>query len=349
MIKVILGEIALYQSPNNTLEYQTVKGINALYKFDTDGFEILPKTKNGEKFINNYTNKAKFNMYYAAKKDGSKWISISEMNNADYGDLKYYNTLDELYADGNEYCVATLFETYECNWFVPDNGTYMRLCIPLKVKETAEYGATYQETSEVQYYNREPDRTKESMMVENGAYDSTGLLYNNFPKNYIKTEYDENGVQISGTHVDVKRGNSLLVIGAETVIKNEIATTNEDDSVKTSYDMGKSEYDVKYKLTPSLNATNDNAEATTATVRIKDVLPKGLTYVPNSSNYMEPEITTNDDGSTTLTWYKYDAVVNEAIEPITFDVHIDEESSNGQQYTTIATVFAGDIDKRKEE
>ena len=112
--------------------------------------------------------------------------------------------------------------------------------------------------------------------------------------------------------------------------------------------MGRSEYDVKYKLTPSLTSSYVDAEATTATVRIKDVLPKGLTYVPNSSNYMEPEIKTNDDGSTTLTWYKYDAVVNEAIDPITFDAHISEESTDGQQYTTIATVFAGEIDKRKE-
>ena len=346
----VLGTICLLQNTNNTIEYHAIKGINALYKFDAAGFEILPETKDGGKFTSNNTNGINFNMYYAAKKDGTNWKSDSEMNNADYGDLKYYNTLDELYADGNEYCVATLFETSECNWYVPENGNAIRLGIPLRVRETAKFGQTYQETSRIQYFNREVDRTKESMMVEGGEYDTTnGMVYNDFPKDYIKTEYDENGVLETGTHVNVYRGNSLLVLGAETIIKNEILNTNSDGSVKTSYDMGKSEYNVKYKITPSLNSSNTDADVTTATVKITDDLPKGLTYVPNSSNYMEPEITENDDGSTTLTWYVYDAVINEPMDEITFEAHISEDSSDGTQYTTIATIFAGDIDKRKVE
>ena len=341
----VYGTVTCYQGANNTSLNHTIKSINVLYKFDTNGFEIST-CKDGSKFkVSNSC--MKFNMYYAAKKDGTGWSSIVEQNNAGYTDLKYYNTLEELYADGNQVCVGALFESYDGQWFVTDNGTALSIQIPLLVKQDSVYGRTYQETGIVQYYTTKLDRTKESMVVENGSYVSQ-TAYNRFPKNYKKTEYDENGVQVSGTHNNVGYGNALLIVGAESTIKNEIITKNQDNSIKTSYDMGRNEYEVEYKLTPSITSASNNLDVTTATLRVTDVLPKGLTYVPGSSNYGDPEIIPNSDGTTTLRWYIYDCVIGEAIDPITFKANIDEESTNGMQYTTIATVFAGDIDKRKE-
>ena len=341
----VYGTIACYQNSNNTSMSHTIKSINALYKFDTNGFEITT-CSDGSKFK---TNNAciKFNMYYAAKKDGTGWNSIEEQNNTDITDLKYYNSLEELYEDGNEVCVGALFESYDGEWFVTDHGTSLMLKVPLHVKDNSNYGQTYQETGIVYLYTDKLDRTKESMMVEEGKYTSKPV-YSKYPKNYKKTEYDENGVQISGTHNSIQSGNTLLVVGAESTIKNEIVTKNEDGSIKNSYDVGRNEYEVEYKLTPSIASTSNNLDTMTATLKITDELPKGLTYIPGSSNYGDPEITTNDNGTTILTWYIYDCVIGEAVEPITFKVNIDEEATNGMQYTTIATVFAGDIDKRSE-
>ena len=75
----------------------------------------------------------------------------------------------------------------------------------------------------------------------------------------------------------------MLIVGAESTIKNEIITKNQDNSIKTSYDMGRNEYEVEYKLTPSITSASNNLDVTTATLRVTDVLPKGLTYVPGSS------------------------------------------------------------------
>ena len=341
----VYGSTSFHQGVNNTSKNHTIRSINALYKIDTDGFEITT-CEDGSKFKIT-TNDLSFNMYYAAKPDGTAWNSIDEQNNADITDLKYYNSLEELYAAGNEVCVGALFESYDGEWYYPESQGAITIKIPLIVKNESAYGNTYQETGIVKYYTEKLDRTKESMMVENGAYTSKPV-YDQFPKNYKKTEYDENGVQVSGTHNGVTRGNTLLVVGAETTIKNEIVNTNNDGSIKSSYDIGKNEYEVEYKLTPSFASMSNNLDVTKATLKITDELPNGISYIPGTSNYEEPEIITNDDGSTMLIWYIYDCIIDEEVNPITFKANIDEESTNGMQYTTIATVFAGDIDKRNE-
>ena len=212
----VYGGMLLRQSANNTSKNHIIRSVNILYKFDTNGFEIAT-CDNGNKFKDIY-NIFKFNMYYAAKKDGTGWSSISEQNSARYTDLKYYNTLEELYADGNEVCVAVLFESYDGEWYCPDDGSDFYLKIPLNVKESSKYGQTYQETGIVEFYTNKLDRSKESMILEDGDYVSKPV-YTSFPKNYIKTEYDENGVQVSGTHNSVGYGNALLIVGAESTIK----------------------------------------------------------------------------------------------------------------------------------
>ena len=345
--QVVYGTIANFQSSNNRSRNHTIRSINALYKFDDKGFR--PTTVNGNKYVVTgiSNNKYKMNFYYAAKPDGSGWNSATEMNNAKFEDLVYYDSLEELEADG-KVCIGTLFETEELEWFVPESTTSIQLRTPLQVLDTAEYGQTYQECGQIRFYKDQLDRTTESMAVENGAYTSSHV-YQSYITTYIKTEYDENGVQNSGTHVSIKSGNSLLIIGAKSVVKNEIVNLASDGSVKTSYDMGRSEYDVTYKISPTVNKAVSSQSATTTTLKITDNLPKGLTYVPNSCSYGEPEISVNPDGSTNLVWYLYDIEVGQAITPFTFNAHIDEESTNGTQYTTVVTAFAGDIDKTKEE
>ena len=58
---------------------------------------------------------------------------------------------------------------------------------------------------------------------------------------------------------------------------------------------------------------------------VNDILPAGLTYVPESSNYDEPDIIKNDDGTTTLIWKIYNCTTNTAIIPIVFRAKIDEK------------------------
>src|SRR5699024_3770387 len=104
---------------------------------------------------------------------------------------------------------------------------------------------------------------------------------------------DENGEIIAGTHSGgYTTGNSLLILGANQKIQQTPVDIN--DNEKVNYDLGKNENVVRYKIEPTLYQEEENkAEVTGVTVKIADTLPEGLTYIPNSSNYGEPEISEN--------------------------------------------------------
>ena len=59
---------------------------------------------------------------------------------------------------------------------------------------------------------------------------------------------------------------------------------------------------VKYNIEPSITNDSKQGDINGITLLITDTLPKGLTYVAGSSNYGEPDITVNLDGTTTLKW-----------------------------------------------
>ena len=156
-------------------------------------------------------------------------------------------------------------------------------------------------------------------------------------RNYIKTEYDENGNMISGTHSGgYTYGQTVLVVGAN--LHGGIKTVDSTSAEKTNYDLSKNEEVVTYSVEPQLDANgNLSAQIENVTLKNEVTLPAGLEYVPGSSKrgeevYTEPEITNNDDGSTTLVWYIYGVTSGDAITPITFNARIDNESANGTQY-----------------
>lgn len=150
-------------------------------------------------------------------------------------------------------------------------------------------------------------------------YDSVAGL-----KNYVKTQYDESGyVNGSGGYY---YGDSCLLIGYATEItKSAAQKLSGSEGNKISYDMDTGQRVVDYVLRPS--AVRAAAESSTAgelitTVYVEDTLPKGLTYIIGSSYWggtyqqtaegkqgvveggqqIEPEITVQADGRTTLRW-----------------------------------------------
>ena len=70
------------------------------------------------------------------------------------------------------------------------------------------------------------------------------------------------------------------------------------------------------------------------TLKAEVTLPKGLTYIGQSSNYGDPDITTNSDGSSVLSWQIENCTAGQSITPITFNAQIDNETPNATQYTT---------------
>ncbi len=143
--------------------------------------------------------------------------------------------------------------------------------------------------------------------------------------NYIKTQYDENGKIIPGSHYGGTRsGNSVLILGADLSITKT--------TLKEEYDLSGKEYNVKFELNPSLTNKDNNIKG--IHLKITDTLPKGLTYGTGTCNYDEPEVTVNEDGSTTLVWYVYNCTVNVSIPSITYIAYIDKNTKDKTQYTS---------------
>ena len=257
------------------------------------------------------------------------------MNDTDIDGVDFYENLEDI--PSNKLCVGVYYESQGGVFHIRDDFIYL----PVVIKSTAIVGKTYSATQKVTYYTYEIDRTKYTIANEEArtpSYYPTDYVYRT-NRNYVKTEYNDDGTQVTGTHAGgTYYGNTVLVIGASQRI--QIAAVNEQGNVKTNYDLAKNEYNVRYKLTPILTSSSSDAKIEDVAVQVIANLPEDMSYVPNSSSYGEPEITNNSDGTTTLKWNISGCTVNASIENIYFEAHMNEESSNGKQYDVSATIYA---------
>ena len=301
---------------------------NKFYKFDGECFE--PIYYNNARYIKrNMGGNAQFRVWYVTKKDGKNWTSQTELNNANIEDMDIYDNIEDI--PENKICVGVYVESIDgyISKYTGDNNV---LVIPLKIKETATIGSTYSINVRTQVWTYQLDRNIYSIVHPENKYPTPTWDSGNLQ--YIKTEYDENGEIISGTHNGGARwGNTLLAIGAN--LHGEIKAINGSNEEKVNYDLGKNESIVTYSVEPQLDGnTNITSQIENVTLKAEVTLPQGLTYIPGSSEYGEPEITNNSNGSQTLIWYIYGVISGQAIEPIRFNAQIDNESENGQQYET---------------
>ena len=333
----------------NIDERDNVYSANVLMKFDGEAFNITELNGRSGGMADGWATNAtlpsdmKFNMLYAAKKDGTNWLSDDEMKQLVESDLLYYKSLDDMKAElgSDAICVGVLFES--------QSGTVgysagCRFQVALQTTNKAEIGKVYQFFGESNLYRKDNqlDRTMYTRLNRNIEFPKADVLLKN---NYIKTAYDESGNIIEGTHNGgYKYGQSLLIVGGKVSVANEVNDKVSDGSNKINYDIGRNEYEVNYKLSPVLSTEGyNNVSISNITLKVSDTLPVGLNYVPGSSNYDEPDVMRNDDGTTTLVWEIYNCVTNVAIDPITFKAKIDEETVNGKQLETVAVVEADKI------
>ena len=330
-----IGDIVAYRmdSAFGKTNEDDVLSIDKLAKFDAEAFE--PTQLNGKWFYqdSHFT----YKNYFATKPDGTNWTSQTEMNNAEVEDLVLYDNYEDI-PEGH-LCVATFFESQSgCVDLPGDIYTYVNQY--LKIKESATIGNTYAVTSTSRYWIVDLDRDVYTQSKLDGYDEYPKNAWHGSKFNYVKTEYDENGVQITGTHSGGHPyGNTALIIGARQKIQ-QIAL--DDNNVeKINYDLGRNENKIRYKVEPSVYTDNNGFNISDITIKVTDTLPKGLMYEPGSSNYGEPEITNNANGSTTLVWTINGVETNVKIDELYFNATIDENTINGTQYTN-KVVISGD-------
>ena len=310
--------------------------IDILTKFDDKNLE--PVVRDNQEYITtavNGTTDITFNILYAGKKDKKGWTSDDEMINTSMDDLIYFDTLEELKQAGYT-CVATLAESQSGNI---KSGISLYVKIPVQIKSDAVIGSVSQTLTDVRVYteNNQLDRSIQTHLKTTNVDDYPDPTWKDEKSPYIKTEYDENGQMVTGTHNGGSLyGNSLSILGATQSIF--VRSLDENDNEKINFDIGKNENIVKYEVTPAITNKYMSIESNEITIKVEVNLPKGLEYIIGSCDYSEPEIIENNNGTTTLVWYKDKCKINENIEAIKFKAKIDNNSKNGETYNISAII-----------
>ena len=330
----IIARLSISQNTDNDIGTE-IKSINKLVKFDGDGFEPI-LYDNGDK-ASFTTETMTWRTWYVTKKDGTNWLDEAERNNSNIEDLNMYENLEDI---PEEYkCVGMYFESQGGILNIPQRIETQYICIRMKIKDTAEIGKTYGIMQDDDYWNVTLDRTTQTALNPNAEYPETVWSMHN--QQYVQTQYDENGQIITGTHyISNKWGNTVLVVGADSNIDVQ-SIDSETGAEKITYDLGRNENEVTLQITPTLSELDPQTPTNIkgATVRIKQTLPKELTYIPGSSNYGEPiETIQNDDGTTTYIWDIYNCNVGEAIEPLVIKAEIDPDTINGTTLSVTSVI-----------
>ena len=317
--------------------------------------------------------------FWGVKKDGTTWKSDDEQRKATIKDLNFYPTLSEAKQHG--VIVAVL--VYEQTSIDPENSSlgrkfFLGTKTPMTVRDDA-VGKVAQITADTYVWTRkdltklsglsiDDDNVKWAQWVGNyksplDLYkDMSNPSYTNSSESYTKSTFDENGVYQGGDTADTLKGDSLFVT---TEIPHISKSTEQTDDTsknhKNIYDLDKEQRYADWLLTATADTVkNSTGETYTTDYHIKDVVPKGLTYVDGSSyiggTYKEnnkgqergtvtggtpvaPKVTKNDDGTTTLEWVvtnvqadsstktllHYSTTIGDASNP-------DNDAKNNQQY-----------------
>ena len=303
-------------------------------KFDGNAIEPrLYNTETGDKFYRSWggDDPMNFNVWYVTKQDGTNWTSTDEQRDAQIENMRLYANIEDIPAGYK--CVGEYFESTTGKL----EPGYHCIYIPIRVKLTAEIGKTYGFMQRTKMWITEVNRNQYSI-TRNSPTTWPEARYDSGDLNYIKTEYDENGTMIAGTHSGGQVwGQSLLVIGSSlTVSKKPIDP--ETGATKVNYDLGKGENIVTFKIEPVLPANASFVMIDDVRIKVEDTLPEGIEYIPGSCNYVEPEITNNPDGTTTLVWYKDNCATGRKIDEIIYRANIPVETDNGVQFETSVLV-----------
>lgn len=333
---------------------------NQLVKFDDSAIELDSsiKTKGSTRDFN-------YNIIFAAKKDKTGWNHNglnpdedgydAEMLNAQEEDLIYFDSLAELQKEGYV-CVGVLYEWRGCN--TTQDALNLELQTNIKIKSDyniAKGVYVITETTKAwlakdvmddaaTYLNKDTkDITLEDMKnyannampsytnIENyGKPSQENSISINKNNPYKKATYNESGYA-GGETAGWNIGDSIYIVPYKTKISKQVEQKNGTER-KQKYELDNGERYVDYILATGMEftqAVDTESSDWHTTVYITDTLPKGLTYVPGSSNWggeytenspqagtvtgglnVEPTVEKQNNGTTLLSWKIENVKVN---------------------------------------
>lgn len=168
---------------------------NKFIKFDAEAVEPIIYSNGNRYKTAGFDGTMKFRVWYVTKKDGTNWTSQTDMNNGNIEDMDIYDNIEDI-PDG-KLCIGVYLESISGYLAVSSGGNNI-VKIPLKVKETATIGKTYGFTQRTKLWIESLDRSVYTILNKDVTYPKE--TWDSGNRNYIKTEYDENGKIINGTH-----------------------------------------------------------------------------------------------------------------------------------------------------
>ncbi len=361
----------------------TVHTDMTLIKFDADAFEVNRGNStydggrfrhgSGEGAVNSWTR------YFAGRKknwDNEQVMSDTLINSTD---LHYYLSLDDL-EDAGYVCVGCLYVADVANVHSSSQSSGE---IGLTVKDTAELNHVYAACNDAwaSYSTIDELTTKYGALIQedgtiNTEWTRNGYdLYkaycsqtayqtmkttiesgNNGDFWYHKTVYDDSGNIIGGHEVGYYGGTSLLICGEKGTVEISVD--------RTVYDMDAGQRTAEVTVTPAVvvdgNASSETGDkgTTTTTATVCVTLPADLTYDTGTAYWgdipITPEITTNADGSTTLTFILEDVTLGATLDALTFSCTIGhagtaDDVTNNESIALNATIESTNDHRAKTE
>ncbi len=400
----------------NVLGHSNAEGVNTGVAYDTlikfdDAFFILESVINPRYDTVLYGAKPDGNGWDHGGKQPNEEGYDTEMIEATADDLIFFSSLEELRSRGYT-CVAVLAE---CRQVSTGNQNNFHLYLKGFSKTDTQSGGVYMVTHSGKAWNKEDVQEAAAEHLNKDVSELTDDDYNTYVQSdafpsradvldepmsyeedylpsfwtndsttnsglntYQKAQYDDSGY-VGGTAGRLY-GDSCLVVGYATEITKSTAQQSSGQTwPKNAYDMDVGQRIADYVLYPS--AVRSAGESSTGgelvtTVYVEDTLPKGLTYIPNSSYWggtytqtdegkqgvveggtqILPEITANEDGTTTLRWILKDVTITSEevteIAPIYYSCDIgkpgDEENDvqNNDQLLNTAIIWSDNEQRR---
>lgn len=248
---------------------------------------------------------------------------------------KEYTNIDKI---GNEKITKIILETNDKK--VLDNDITIDFIVGIKVKNVMDITQTYQGVTLVK-----------SKGLDNIIYfdpsitnlDNSAANYNN----YTKTVYKGTNAIVD----DKTYGDSLKIVSY--IIKNEINITNtkSDGTKKTSYNTIDNEI-LNYKIDINIKDNSISAGADDVwyikSLKVTVNLPNSLVFKQNN-NYLNPEIITNKDGTTTLVYNISYTKPNNMIDSIYFDAIFNSNISGANNEVVVtSTIDAINVNNEKD-
>lgn len=323
-----------------------IYSLDELVKFNGEAFEpyLVNYNKNDSGVIYGKSGNMTFKYYYLTKKDGTNWESNSELNNEnDMSNFKVYKSLEDIPEE--HLCIGLFIMSAGENENEKLTAQYNGINIPMKVKNNAPVNQTYSivHTTWIWEQYNKLDRNIYCVNEEDRTYETPPAAFI-IKGTHRKSEYDENGT-ITTSQNSYTHGSTALVIDAREKVQVESFYEKEGkETARESFDLGKVENIVKYKITPTLEITKDEVKRSNITVNIKDILPKGLTYIEGSCNYGEPYSKEIDkEENTVLIWKINNCTTGEKIEPLKFNASIYEDTANNKTYENKVIISSDQI------